>query len=155
VTIATRGLRAADLPAVLATDRLSFPAPVWSADDYRAALWRTDVVGWAALSGDRCVGHVVYRASRRVVRVLALAVHPHHRRQGAGTALLLRAAFRAAATNRRAVVARVRETNLPALSFFRSCGFEAVGLDREFYADTREDGVRLRFAVATVPATKA
>jgi ribosomal-protein-alanine N-acetyltransferase len=46
---------------------------------------------------------------------------------------------------RNRVLLEVRETNLPAQLFFRSCGFRAISVLRDFYEDTPEDAYLMQF----------
>jgi len=43
------------------------------------------------------------------------------------------------------IVLEVRETNLPAQLFFRSLGFRAISVLKDFYQDTTEDAYLMHF----------
>ena len=46
---------------------------------------------------------------------------------------------------RNRIVLEVRETNLPAQLFFKSLGFKATGVLRNFYDDSTEDAFLMQF----------
>jgi len=46
---------------------------------------------------------------------------------------------------RNRIVLEVRETNLPAQLFFRSLGFRAISVLKDFYQDTTEDAYLMHY----------
>jgi ribosomal-protein-alanine N-acetyltransferase len=52
------------------------------------------------------------------------------------------------------IMLEIRETNLPAQLFFRTLGFRAVSVLRQFYEDTPEDAylMQYRYSAATASA---
>jgi ribosomal-protein-alanine N-acetyltransferase len=51
------------------------------------------------------------------------------------------------------IVLEVRETNLGAQLFFRSLGFKATGVLRNFYEDSTEDAFMMQYRAADVDAS--
>jgi ribosomal-protein-alanine N-acetyltransferase len=51
-------------------------------------------------------------------------------------------------------VLEVRETNLPAQLFFRSLGFRAISVLKDFYQDTTEDAYLMHYLSAASVATE-
>jgi ribosomal-protein-alanine N-acetyltransferase len=46
------------------------------------------------------------------------------------------------------IVSEIRETNLDAQLFFRSAGFRATGVSREFYSDSGEDAFVMEYRLS-------
>jgi ribosomal-protein-alanine acetyltransferase len=76
--------------------------------------------------------------------ILTLAVHPEHRRRGAGSALLR--TFLAGRCGR--VLLEVRSSNLPARRLYERFGFTEFARRRGYYQSPPEDAVVLRFTGA-------
>jgi ribosomal-protein-alanine N-acetyltransferase len=78
--------------------------------------------------------------------VINLAVHPGHRRRGLGRRLLGTATAYCRRRGIAVVWLRVRPSNGIARTFYRRCGFRAVGRFRDYYDDPREDAVLMALA---------
>ncbi len=116
-----------DLPAVLPISEASF-TEAWSGADFERALGFRNVIGFVATWGDIIVGYVVYELHRDRVNILNLAVSPTARRCGVGSALLAKLRYKVCSHRRESLTARVEETNLAGLCFFRSAGLRAVSV---------------------------
>jgi ribosomal-protein-alanine N-acetyltransferase len=53
------------------------------------------------------------------------------------------------------VVLEVRETNLPAQLFFRSLGFRAISVLKDFYQDTTEDAYLMHYVCSAAAIGEA
>ena len=49
------------------------------------------------------------------------------------------------------IMLEVRETNLPAQLFFRSLGFRATSVLKDFYQDSTEDAYMMQFSLDPLP----
>ena len=72
-------------------------------------------------------------------------VAPSHRRRGIGRHLMDRVASHASRQGFRTVVCETQNTNVPAIDFYRSIGFEFEGVDLSFY--TNDDALDGEVAV--------
>lgn len=83
------------------------------------------------------------------MRIANLWVEERHRYQGLGKQLMAKAIERAQKANQRAVVLETQSCNDPAIRFYRSCGFELIGLDSTHYQndDVDRGEVRLEFGL--------
>ncbi len=126
------------LPAVLRIEREAFEFP-WSAAEFRNRLKRTNCAGMAARRDGRIVGFVIYRFGVHTVDLENLTVSRLYRRNGVGERLVAKLIMRAAVARRKRISSFVRETNLPAQLFFRSCEFTADAVVRGYYSETTED----------------
>lgn len=127
-----------DLPRVLEIEQASFEYP-WSEDDFLCVLRQRHCIGLVAVEYKQVAGFIIYQLEEGVLDILNLAVCPSQRRHGIGAAIVERMRLKMAQQRRSALRANVRETNLPAQIFFRSQGFLAEQVIRNFYDDTDED----------------
>jgi ribosomal-protein-alanine N-acetyltransferase len=67
------------------------------------------------------------------------------RRRGIGRALLRKLADKLTPTGRQRIQLEVRETNLSAQLFFKSLGFRAIAILRDFYEDSAEDAYLMQY----------
>jgi ribosomal-protein-alanine N-acetyltransferase len=79
--------------------------------------------------------------------VLNFAVLRSHRRLGVGAQMMAKLTAKLAPDRRNRIVLEVRETNLAAQLFFRSLGFRAVSVLRDFYQDTAEDAYLMQLSL--------
>lgn len=121
---------AADAPALAAIHAAAFPAgAAWSAGTIATLLGMEGVVGLHAPGG--------FILARRVLdeaEILTLAVHPDHRQQGIGQALVETAALAVAAAGAKVMFLEVAEDNAPAMALYAKAGFERAGRRPDYYA---------------------
>jgi ribosomal-protein-alanine N-acetyltransferase len=92
-------------------------------------------------------GIVAYCVAQIVVDELHihnLVVRQGARSQGLGGRLLRVVLALAAGRGARVALLEVRQSNWAAIQLYRSAGFQAVGLRRDYYERPREDAVLLR-----------
>lgn len=127
-----------DMPEVLGIEGTSFDFP-WSEDDFIRALRQRNCIGMVAEVDERIVGFVVYELHKHRMHFLNLAVHDMYRSQGVGRQLVERQIDKMSERQRNRIALEVSESNLNAQLFFRSLGFLATGVIRDFYEDTDDD----------------
>lgn len=137
-----------DMPEVLAIELASF-AGGWTRDDFVAALRAKNCIGMVAEVGDRVVGYMVYTLEKDRLTILNFAVEPAYRRQDIGTQMALKLAAKLSSHRRTHLLLHCRESNLAAHLFWRSCGFRAVEVCRDWHDD--EDAYLFRFDLKLGP----
>jgi ribosomal-protein-alanine N-acetyltransferase len=138
-----------DMPCVLGIEAASFEFP-WTEDEFLRCLRQRDCIGMVAEQAERVVGFMIYELHRTRIHVLSFAVHPEFRRQAVGRTMMEKLVAKLAYQRRNRIVLEVRETNLPAQLFFRSLGFKATGVLRNFYEDSTEDAFMMQYRSAQV-----
>jgi ribosomal-protein-alanine N-acetyltransferase len=141
-----RPAQAADIPALVALERIAFSDP-WSPGDFadcRAA-------GWPILVAENDTGVVAYVVGRAVLdeaEILNLAVAVPARRRGIARALVrdLIAAFAERGVS--SLFLEVRESNHAARGLYASFGFREVGRRQRYYHQPVEDAVVLRAVIS-------
>jgi ribosomal-protein-alanine N-acetyltransferase len=126
-----------DLADVARIERAVFSDP-WPPSAFRELgnAW-----AWVAVEGGRVVGYLFGRVAADEAEILNLAVHPEHRRLGVARHLLETALGRFRSAGARTVYLEVRSANQPAMTFYRSHGFETVGKRRRYYQNPPDDAV--------------
>ena len=127
-----------DMPDVLEIETKSFEFP-WSEEDFIRCLRQRNCIGMVAECDEQIVGFMIYELHRTRLHILNFAVHPEFRRFGVGAQMANKLIGKLSYQRRTRILLEVRETNLAAQLFFRSAGFRAVSVLRDFYHDTAED----------------
>lgn len=133
-----------DMAEVLEIEGESFEFP-WSEDEFIRCLRGRNCIGMVADQDDKVVGFMIYELHKTRLHVLNFAVSAAARRQGVGHRMIAKLVGKLSAQRRTRIVLEVRETNLDAQLFFRSQGFRAVNVLRDFYEDTTEDAYLMQF----------
>ena len=135
-----------DMPEVLTIEREAFEFP-WSDEDFTRCLRQRNCIGMVAEYADSVVAFMIYELHRSRLQVLNFAVLRSHRRLGIGTQMLRKLVAKLAPERRSRIALEVRETNLPAQLFFRTAGFRATSVLKDFYQDTTEDAYLMEFSL--------
>lgn len=152
-----------DMPAVIAIETDSF-ANGWSDNDFIRCLRQRNCIVMVAEVGDRVIGYMVYELHKGRLHLLNLAVASDYRRSGAGERMIKKLIGKLSAERRIRIMVEVRETNLEAQQFFKSLGFKAIAILKDFYENSDEDAYlmqyryvpdELRDDVVTTPAMEA
>ena len=136
-----------DMPEVLAIEHASFAHP-WGEAEMLRVLRQRDCIGMVALHGERIVGFYIYELKPGHLRLLHFAVHPDFRRAGVGRQMVERLRARLSSHRRRLLALTVRESNLPGQLFWRSMGFVATAVERDWYEDTGEAAYVMEYRLA-------
>lgn len=160
-----RAMRNADIPQVVAIDRMSFTLP-WSEKTYafeieNSRVSHLAVLEWAAperpwqrlwralrrAPAQRpLVGYVASWIIAGEVHISTIAVHPAHRGRGLGALLLASMLLRAYHFGGQYSVLEVRESNLTARALYEKYGYRVVGRRKNYYRDNQEDALLMEVA---------
>jgi len=141
-----------DMPEVLAIEEQAFEFP-WQEEDFIRCLRQRNCIGMVAEAGERVVGFMIYELHKTRLHILNFAVHEQLRRRGIGAQMARKLMSKLSLDRRSRIVLEIRETNLPAQLFFRSLGFRAVSVLRNFYEDTPEDAYLMQYRQAAAAAS--
>jgi ribosomal-protein-alanine N-acetyltransferase len=139
-----------DMPEVLAIEASSFEFP-WVEEDFIRCLRQRNCIGMVAEHDDQVVGFMIYELNKNRIQVLNFAVAGDFRRRGVGTQMVAKLIGKLSAQRRTRIAMEVRETNLAAQLFFRTAGFRAVSVLRNFYDDTPEDAYLMQYLFDAEP----
>lgn len=127
-----------DLPEVMDIERLSFEFP-WYEEDFIRCLRQRNCMAMAAELGETVVGFAVYELHACHLHILNFAVHPKARRKRIGSAMIDKFKGKLSSQRRTRLTLEIRESNVAAQMFFKSQGFLATEIVRDFYDDSPED----------------
>ncbi|RLS33348.1 MAG: ribosomal-protein-alanine N-acetyltransferase [Planctomycetota bacterium] len=133
-----------DMPEVLGIEQEAFEFP-WLDEDFTRCLRQRNCIGMVAEVGDSVVAFMIYELHRTRLHVLNFAVRRSHRRLGIGSQMMEKLFAKLSAERRDRILLEVRERNLPAQVFFRSLGYRAISVLKDFYEDTTEDAYLMQF----------
>ncbi|MBC7473762.1 MAG: GNAT family N-acetyltransferase [Candidatus Sericytochromatia bacterium] len=97
----------------------------------------------AAYDKDDIVGIVIAKPLtwNNTLSIIQIQVNETYRNENIGYKLIDEVITLATKNNFRAVVAETQNTNFPAISFYRKCGFEIDGIDLSLYKDNNSTAV--------------
>lgn len=128
-----------DLDTVVFIEQQSFQF-AWTREEFLRALRQRNTIGMVVEDKDTVVGFMVYSLVDNSIKLENIAVAKHHRRKGYGRAMIEKLIWKLNPERRNRISLLVRETNLDAQLFLRSCGFRCIGMYEGAYDDTDEPG---------------
>ena len=133
-----------DMPEVLSIEQEAFEFP-WLDEDFTRCLRQRNCIGMVAEVGDSVVAFMIYELHRTRLQVLNFAVRRSHRRLAIGTQMMGKLFAKLSLERRDRILLEVRERNLPAQLFFRSLGYRAISVLKDFYEDSTEDAYLMQY----------
>lgn len=133
-----------DMPEVLEIENHSFEF-TWSEEDFIRCLRQRNCIGMVAELDERVVGSMIYELHKTRLHILNFSVHQDYRRRGVGAAMVAKLVSKLSFQRRTKLLLEVRERNLQAQLFFRSAGFRAISVLRNFYHETAEDAYLMQY----------
>ena len=125
---------------ILAIEKASFPSP-WGARAFLEEARNPVSHLWALRKGEHILGYICFWMFAGEVHLLNIAIHPQHRRQGLGTALLKKMKSFALSQAIEKIYLEVRPSNVAARRFYTKAGFQERGRRKRYYTDTGEDAI--------------
>ena len=139
---------------MLEIEQEAFEFP-WSDDDFTRCMRQRNCIGMVAEMADSVVAFMIYELHRSRLHVLNFAVRRSHRRLGIGTQMMEKLVGKLTPERRSRVVLEVRERNLPAQLFFRTLGYRAISVLKDFYQDTTEDAYLMQYVLPSAAAEES
>ncbi len=143
-----------DMAEVLEIEQEAFEFP-WSDDDFTRCMRQRNCIGMVAEMADSVVAFMIYELHRSRLHVLNFAVRRSHRRLGIGSQMMEKLVGKLTPERRSRVVLEVRERNLPAQLFFRTLGYRAISVLKDFYQDTTEDAYLMQYVLPSAAAEES
>jgi [ribosomal protein S18]-alanine N-acetyltransferase len=132
-----------DAPAVAEILRGSPQAAEWSVKSIEQLDQRGEI-GWVVENDGDVTGFLVARAIEEEAEILNLCIDPAKRRIGNATALVRVALTQLPRLGAKVLFLEVRETNLPAISFYEKHSFVKDGYRPGYYQNPTEAAVLMR-----------
>jgi ribosomal-protein-alanine N-acetyltransferase len=144
--LAIRPMLLSDLEAVIQIELNALPTP-WSIKGYEHELTQNKLATYQVLTRTMAsgatfllayVGHWIIAGE---AHISIITTDVQWRRRGLGELMLLSMLYVAIGQSAEMATLEVRESNHAAQSLYRKYQFEQVGIRRNYYKDTREDGL--------------
>lgn len=132
---------------VAALEQISFSEP-WSEQAFWDTLDNEEYIYLVALFEDKVVGYAGCVISLDEGSVTNIAVHKNYRKIGIGEELMLQLRKQLALRAVKQIFLEVRESNVAARILYRKCGYEEMGLRKNFYRKPDEDGIVMRLEIS-------
>ena len=131
-----------DVPASFAIDQLS-ASLYWPERSFRHEVEQTDISSpLVAVKPDGTIcGFSIFWLILDEAHLANFAVHPAHRREGIGRALLWTGLQLLAKKGASVAFLEVRAGNIPAISLYKKTGFTQVSVRKKYYQDNHEDAL--------------
>lgn len=134
-------MRLEHLNQVMEIEKASFPSP-WSRYSFVNEVMKNSFAYYiVAVSDKNVVGYAGMWLILDEAHITSVAVHPHHRGNGIGRALMQEMVRRAAMMGINKMTLEVRPSNTAARHLYATLGFIERGVRKGYYADTREDAI--------------
>ena len=134
-------MRPADIPGVIAVERVSFEAN-WPATAFERELGQNRMARYIVLeAGGAIVGFAGLWLMVDEAHIVTVGVPPELRRRGYGRALVHGLVTLATSARMESATLECRVSNTAARALYRLYGFYEVGERRKYYADNGEDAV--------------
>ena len=135
----------ADLEGTAALEKLCFHQP-WSASSLELLTREGIGVGYLCTKTSNTENPLVTAYGGMLIavdegQITNIAVHPDHRGQGLGLAIVQALIKHAKAERLASITLEVRVSNTPAISLYRKVGFAEVGRRKGFYTKPTEDAL--------------
>ena len=144
IRVHIRWLVSRDMAEVLEIEQESFEFP-WSEEDYLHCLRSRNCIGMVAEYHGEVVGYMIYELAKNKIQLLNMATARLYRRCGVATQMVAKLIGKLTLQRRNRITFEIRETNLPAQLFFRSAGFRATQILKEYYEQMQEDAYLMQY----------
>lgn len=124
-------------------EKICFADP-WSKKSVASELDNPLSYWLVAVEEDRVVGYVGSQSVEGESDMMNVAVHPDHRRQGIGQALVEDLVKALRQRGNHSLTLEVRVSNEKAIGLYEKLGFSQVGLRKNYYRNPKEDALILR-----------
>lgn len=142
-------LTEADLPRLALLEKKCFLSP-WSSAAWSEGLAAPGAAGYVArpAGSDRLIGYVFFQVIIDEIHVLKLATAEQYRHCRIGTGLMQMVMTLAGRRRTARIILEVRQSNQPAISFYRKLGFRECGRRKDYY-DIQEDAIIMDKTIKT------
>lgn len=131
---------ASELGNVAGLEVISFPDP-WSEKSLAETFAQNHALILTGWHNGELAGYVIFYHVLDEGEIARIAVDPSLRRLGTATQLMDELEKYCEQNNILKIMLDVRESNLPAISFYKKCGFLEDGIRKKFYENPEESAV--------------
>ena len=144
IRVHIRWLVSRDMAEVLDIEQESFEFP-WTEEDYLRCLSSRNCIGMVAEYHSQVAGYMIYELGKNKIQLLNMATARQFRHCGVATQMIAKLTGKLSLQRRTRITFEIRETNLPAQLFFRSVGFRATQILKNYYEEMQEDAYFMQY----------
>ena len=108
---------------------------LWNLKQWEKELRKNYVYAFACFRNYQIVGICVFQKIFCNAELIYLSIHPTFKRKGLGKKLLKETLKKCKSFAIEKIILEVSETNIAAINFYRSFGFETVSIRKKYYKD--------------------
>lgn len=149
-----RWLLKPDLYEIAAIEYRNFEYP-WTEREFNERLSDKHCSGLVVEEDNQIVGYVVYSFHGPTVEIENLSVKEEYQRRGIGAGIVDLLKSRMEKGGRKNLIAVVCENNLNGHLFFKSQGFRALKVVKDYYDNLEADGYYFKYQVQRLQLTAA
>ena len=140
-------MKACHVKPVAAIEQISFSEP-WSEQAFMDTLDNEEYIYLVALFENEVVGYAGCVISLDEGSVTNIAVHKDYRQIGIGEELMMQLRKQLILKAVKQIFLEVRESNVAARTLYHKCGYEEIGLRKNFYRKPDEHGIVMRLEIS-------
>jgi ribosomal-protein-alanine acetyltransferase len=111
----------------------SLEKSLWTLEKIRSCLEHKDYRAWKLEIQNQIIAYILFNIAGDEVHIMWIAVHPEQRQKGYGQYLLENTLHEITKFKKKAVILEVNENNQAAIQLYEKCGFEQIGLRKDYY----------------------
>lgn len=134
--IEIKQLHAECISQIMAFDKRCFPTDHWKEEDWKELLEDNRAIYYALLDGGNIIGDVFvynWKGEKDYIKIMNLAVHADHRKQGFAHALLKHVAVEMEKIGMRRFCGETRASNRAMQRVFEDCGYALSAIEDGYY----------------------
>ena len=140
-------LKEQHLDEVAALENISFSEP-WSRDAFADTINNEEFLYLVALFEGKVVGYAGCVIALDEGNITNIAVDINYRRMGIADELMKQLRLLLAKKDVRCIFLEVRESNEAAKALYRGCGYEEIGIRKNFYRKPQENAIIMKLDIS-------
>lgn len=133
--------------AVIEKENFSLP---WTEESFLQALEKKENIYLTALEGEQVIGYIGMWTVLDEGEITQVSVKKDFQGRHIGRRLLEALEEEGRKAGVASFFLEVRQSNVPAIHLYESCGFSAQGIRKNFYENPREDGILMEKKTASL-----
>ena len=140
-------LKEQHLDDVAALESISFSEP-WSRQAFADTINNEEFIYLVALSENKIVGYAGCVIALDEGNITNIAVDVEYRRMGIADELMKQLSLLLAKKDVRYIFLEVRESNEAAQALYKKCGYEEIGIRKNFYRKPQENAIVMKLDIS-------
>jgi len=134
ISISFRQLHSGDVDSLVAIEQANTEHP-WSKANFVSSMADTNTLSVGLFLERDLIGYALVLVAIDSADLLNIGIHPKHKRQGYGKALLAHLLSQLKGVSVNALILEVRAENHIAINFYKKYGFEPIAIREGYYSN--------------------